>query len=400
MKLALFTPLNPVKTGISDYTEEMLPALSRYFDIDIYIDKGYQPQNQELLSAFRVIPFDPNTFDPSAYTEILYHMGNYYRGHHYIYACLEKHPGITVLHDYVMQGFYAERFEATGEFSPYRNLLTKYYGEKGKEIADQIIDRSRIPIWESEASFDFPLNEEIIEFSKGLIVHSRFIQKKVQAITKKPVVKINHHGHIIKKIDSAAVKRKLGVKPDELLICSAGFVNKNKRYGIILAALDELKEIPIKYVIAGKDRGQLLKNYISPSQNQNIIVLDHLPLTELEQLIGTADICINLRYPTMGESSGSLLRMMGYGKPTLVSNYGSYTDFPNYSVLKINPDIDEKEMIKKFVRALAADDDFARSLGREAANYVQTECGIEKCAKEYSRFIRSFSFTSTDQKQA
>lgn len=387
MKLALFSPLNPVKTGISDYTEEMLPALAKFFEIDIYIDKNYQPVNQELLSRFKVIPFDPYTFDPTPYGEILYHMGNYYEGHHYIYTCLKKFPGIVVLHDYVMQGFYAERYAASGEFSPYHALLTKYYGQKGEKIALQISDRSRIPIWETETAFAFPLNEEIIDFSKGVIVHSQFIQQKVQSLTSKPVKKINHHGHEIKEIERAAVRKKLGLHADERLLCSAGFVNKNKRYGIILAALDEIKAFPFKYVIAGKDRGHLLKNYIS-SETQSIIIMDHLPLHELEQLIGAADICLNLRFPTMGESSGSLLRMMGYGIPTLVSNSGSYADFPDYAVVKINPDIDEKEMIKKFVTTLADSDDFRQSIGREAAEYVRTECGIEKCAEEYAQFIQ------------
>ena len=90
----------------------------------------------------------------------------------------------------------------------------------------------------------------------------------------------------------------------------------------------------------------------------------------------------------MGESSGSLLRMMGYGKPVLVTNFGSYADFPDFCVLKVYPDIDEKELIKRFVDVLVVDEDFRNSVGREASRYVREECSIDKCALEYATFIK------------
>ncbi len=385
MKIAIFSPLNPIKTGISDYTEEMLSALSGHFDIDLYIEKGYQPENKNILSQFKTIPFDADSFDPSVYSEIIYHIGNYYDGHRYIYESLKKFPGIVVLHDYVLQGFYAERYDATGDFEQYKKLQIKYYGQTGEEIATWISDNSRIPIWESNEAFDFPLNEEIVEYAKGIIVHSDFIKQRIQAKSGKPVVKIHHHGHEIREFDRNAIRQGLGVNRNEILLCSAGFVNKNKRYNKIFSALSKVKGFKFKYVIAGLDRGNILENYISG--DYDIIRKGHLLIRELEALISASDICINLRYPTMGESSGSLLRMMGYGKPVLVTNYGSYADFPDYCVLKINPDIDEEEMIKRFITTLAGDEDFRISIGKEAREYVKKECSIEKCAVEYAEFI-------------
>ena len=64
---------------------------------------------------------------------------------------------------------------------------------------------------------------------------------------------------------------------------------------------------------------------------------------------------------------------------------------PDYCVLKINSDIDEKEMIKRFVKALVEDEDLRNSIGREAQNYVQKECNIKKCAGEYAHFIKEQS---------
>lgn len=388
MKIALFSPLNPIKTGISDYNEEMLFELSKHLNIDIYIQKGYLPTNENIRTQFNIIPYDSKSFDLRKYDEIIYHMGNNYEAHGYIYEALKAHPGVVVLHDYVMQGFHAERYDATGDFEMYLQLQKKYYGEMGESIANNIARPEALPIWESAAAVDYPLNEDILESAKAVIVHSNFVKEKIQIGFFKPIVQINHHGHMLKTFDRNKVRDQMGIDKDSILISSIGYINKNKRFDVILSALDELKNPAVTYVIAGKDRGSLLKNYIE-EKNLSIIVKGHLGLEELEALIDASDICINLRYPTMGESSGALLRMMGYGKPVLVTNFGSYADFPDYSVLKIDPDIDEKEHIKRFVKTLIQEKDFCRSVGEEAATYVRKECSIKKCALEYASFLKN-----------
>jgi len=388
MRIAYFSPLNPIKSGISDYSEEIIQYLIDYFDIDIFIDPSWNPENKEVRSKFNIIPFDPQSFDFSYYDEVVYHMGNDYKAHRYIYESLKRYPGIVVLHDFVLQGFYAERYDNTGDFDSYKNLLIKYYKEKGKEIATKIKLRLSPHIWESEKAMDYPLNEEILEAAKALVVHSDFVKNRVSEKTKKPIIKINHHGHILKEFETDKTRKRMGVGEDDILICSAGFINRNKRYDSILSALLDVKGFEFKYIIAGEDRGRLLNHYLKGNES-HIIKLGHLPIEKLEEIICASDICINLRYPTMGESSGSLLRMMGYGKPTLITDYGSYAEFPDYCAVKISPDIDEKEMIKRAVTALSLDPDFRLSLGREAKNFVKKECGIKKCAERYADFIIS-----------
>jgi len=387
VKIAYFSPLNPVKTGISDYSEELLPHLARHFEIDIYIAPGYQPENPDLSAQFRIRPFDLESFRPETYSAIVYHMGNYYEGHAYIYEALKRYPGIVVLHDYALQGFYAERYAATGNFSQYRDLLVRSYSEKGEEIASEIRMGRPTPIWESAEAFDHPLNEEIAACAQALIVHSDFIRIRLQARSDKPVFKIPHHGHRLHSFDAAAIRARLGIEDDQLLILSAGYVNKNKRYDRILAALLDIPDMRFRYVIAGEDRGQLLRNYVS-GHDPRVKILGRLTLPELEGVISASDICINLRFPTMGESSGSLIRMMGYGKPVLVTDFGSYAEFPDHCVLKVEADADEVEIIKRFVRELARDADFRTSLGREARAFVEREYSLEKCAGAYARVLQ------------
>ena len=51
----------------------------------------------------------------------------------------------------------------------------------------------------------------------------------------------------------------------------------------------------------------------------NVRVLGFTPIEDFVGYLGACDIVLNLRYPTVGESSGTLLRSLGLGKAVLVS---------------------------------------------------------------------------------
>ena len=57
MRIAYFSPLSPVRSGISDYSEDLLPHLANLVDIDLFVD-GFQPSNQALVSRFPVYPVE------------------------------------------------------------------------------------------------------------------------------------------------------------------------------------------------------------------------------------------------------------------------------------------------------------------------------------------------------
>jgi glycosyltransferase involved in cell wall biosynthesis len=317
-------------------------------------------------------------------------MGNYYRAHRFVYEALRKFPGIVVLHDYVLQGFYVEKAARERGFGDYKKLLQQHYGKKGLAIAEAVARRAQPPIWETAEALDFPLNEEILDLAMGVVVHSDFLKERVEKKTARPVVRIPQHGHVLSNFDRGEERKKWGAGPDDILISSAGFVNRNRRYELVIAALNELSNPRFKYVIAGEDRGKLLRDLIKESA-ANISLQKYLPLEKLEGLISASDICINLRYPTMGESSASLLRQMGYGKPALITDCGAYAEIPDYSAVKIAPDIDEAAMLKAFLAVLVEDKDFRLAVGREAAAYVQNECALEKCVRQYADFITAIA---------
>src|SRR6185295_1271694 len=97
MKLAFFSPLNPQPSGISDYSEELLPYLGEFCEIDLFVD-GFEPSNQALRHSFAYFDYrkDPSTLKSlDNYDAIVYHMGNDHRYHAGMLEVMRSHPGIV-----------------------------------------------------------------------------------------------------------------------------------------------------------------------------------------------------------------------------------------------------------------------------------------------------------------
>jgi hypothetical protein len=99
MRLAFFSPLNPVPSGISDYSEELLPLLARAFEIELIVDR-YLPANPALSRFPRHTPDEFKT-RAHEFDLALYQMGNS-PAHAKIYKMLREIPGVVVMHDVVL----------------------------------------------------------------------------------------------------------------------------------------------------------------------------------------------------------------------------------------------------------------------------------------------------------
>jgi hypothetical protein len=96
-KLAYVSPLPPVKSGIADYSAELLPELAKYYEIDLVVD-------QERVADPRVAGFPQRSPDwlranAHAFDRVLYHVGNSH-AHQHMFELVRDVPGIVVLHDF------------------------------------------------------------------------------------------------------------------------------------------------------------------------------------------------------------------------------------------------------------------------------------------------------------
>jgi glycosyltransferase involved in cell wall biosynthesis len=115
------------------------------------------------------------------------------------------------------------------------------------------------------------------------------------------------------------------------------------------------------------------------------------PAAEFVELVATADIGLNLRRPpTNGETSSSLLDLLRQGIPTLITDVGTFADFPEHAVRKL-PWRDDRDqaMLTKTLVELATNALERTQLGESALKYVRDRHDWSQVALRYVEAIEA-----------
>jgi len=111
--------------------------------------------------------------------------------------------------------------------------------------------------------------------------------------------------------------------------------------------------------------------------------------------LAAADVVVDLRFPHRGEVSGSLIRAMQAGKPSIVSATGTYLDAPDDAVLRVAAGPTNPSELAARVRTLLDAPDLRAAMGRSARAHVDairtseaTARGYEAAIEETLRLVR------------
>jgi glycosyltransferase involved in cell wall biosynthesis len=392
MKLAFFSPFNPIQSGISDYSEELLSALwqaqvdGRAPDIDLFVDKGYKPSNPDLPARFDILP--GRDFDrlASRYDAHIYQLGNS-SAHAYIYEALLKHPGVVVMHEFILHHLRIWMALNGGKRREYVSLMESRYGAEGKEAARRVL-LGQFP----EALFKYPLSDEVIGAAQGVIVHSRYMEGLVRDVRPDVPVRVVPMGVPLPPlIGKQEARAYLGIDPDLFLVTSVGHLNPYKRVSATLRAFKALlMEVPnALYLLVGSR-----SPHYDPTRQVEMLELTHRVKTtgyvssaDLPYYLAASDVCLNLRWPTAGETSASLLRIMGAGVPVLVSRTGSFEELPDDAAGKVDVGDIEEELLLAYLLLLARQPDVREAMSRAARRYVAEHHTLEGAASGYLEFL-------------
>ena len=318
MKINWFSPLPPAKTEIANYTLRILPYLHEKSDVTLWTNQ--EEWNQELE---KYAPVKQYQLDKMPWFELnqgdinIYHIGNNATFHGDIWGISRQSPGLVILHDYKLQDFF---YMLYADKNDYIQQMKKIYGEKGGKIARLFLNGHYSMEFIAE---NYPLTPLALENALGVITHNREVYVSLSqqnqwltAYTPLPYT----------SDDFGKNKSQKSTKiPYQLIIF--GFIAKNRRLDVILESLSQFKH---KDSFRLDIYGQLWdENYISRQIEElgleNIVTIHgFVSDNELDSALSHADLAINLCYPTMGEASGSQLRIWNHGLPSLVTKTGWY----------------------------------------------------------------------------
>jgi glycosyltransferase involved in cell wall biosynthesis len=320
------------------------------------------------------------------YDVCLYQMGNH-AAHAYAYRALRRFPGITVLHDYVLHHLVVAMTAARGDEHAYVRELAYCHGRAGIDAARRAIASNHRFAYES-----FPANRRVIDLSFGVIVHSEYVRRLLEAI---------HPGKPIQVVPQIAVGRAAPGPPgwdrsslglaDAVVFGSFGQIGPAKRIEVALRAFRKVHaRLPrSRFLIVGEPTTGVDLDAVLDRLRLGDAVIRTGYLSKIEFLacIDLVDVGINLRWPVLGETSASLVRLLGAGKPTIVTGAGPFAEFPEAVCPKVPIGEDEEERLTEEMLRLAADSDLRRTMGEAARLYVRENHSPERCAQLYLEFV-------------
>lgn len=395
MKIAYFSPLSPVRSGISDYSQELLPLLGPLVDrLDLFVD-GYQPDCRQIADAFSIHPADrfQDLAGEGEYDAVVYQQGN--NPHHeYIYHRALETPGVVVLHDYVLHHLITEMTLARGDEEAYLSAMLANHGPVGYRMG-----RLRVNgLWSDLQHFLYPACWQLLDASRGVLVHSSYLERLLRGhlpatipVRRVPMgIVLPERG--VDEQRRAEARRKLELPGEALVIGSFGFVTPMKQMDLALAAIARFRREssrPVFFVVVGEvSEACPLEARVAALGLEDIVrFTGYLEAETFHHYLDAVDLALNLRYPTAGETSASLLRVMGMGVPVVVSRYRQYAEIPEETCAHLTLGKGDEERLAHLIGELAGDPERRQRMGKAARAFVAREHTLEAAARGYADFL-------------
>lgn len=394
-KLAYVSPLPPVKSGIADYSAELVPILARYYDIVLVVD-----QDTVLDARLEGFPLHgPDWLRAHAHTfeRVVYHVGNSH-AHQHMFELIRDVPGIVVLHDfflsgvldnlereaYLPQGFVKALYESHG----YTGLLG--HRKEGRNPA----------IWK------YPLNKGVLDKATGVIVHSDFSKElatdwygpgAADGWRTIPLLRGRPEGSATPAARAAA-RARLGVQDGDYLVTTFGMLGRTKLNEELLDAYlaSPLAHDPrCRLVFVGEnDPGlygaNLLRKIAASEAAGRIRIAGFVDAATYADYLAASDCAVQLRASTRGETSASVLDCLLYGIPTIVNAHGSTASMGDALLLKLQDGFKTSELADALAR-LHGDADLRAGLSQRALAHMESEHAPAHVGKLYVEAIETLA---------
>ena len=385
-KIAWVSPFPPQRTGIAYYSYSLVKELKTAFDIDLYYES--EAPCDELQESFETYPLSALESRREQYSHVVYHLGNNSAFHAGIYSTAWNVPGVVVLHDYDLSGFMREAFLRSNPdlfFQATTNGSPGPGGQRFAALKERFAPRSR----------NDPMSHAIVSRSEKAIVHHRWVKKQFddeQHIEVIPMfAKLDC---IVNGEDVSTFRRKVGIRDDHFVLVCLGFVNLNKLPHLQIEVVQRLQKegYPVQLIFAGEPAPELkdLVTAVADGEfRETVTFTGYQSERDYFAAIAAADVVINLRNPSMGEGSLTLMHALAAGKPTIVSDINQYREFPDKVCWKLAHDQNESELLFEYLRTLLSEPQVRAAMSANAAEYVKNVLAMDKVRDHWIRALES-----------
>jgi glycosyltransferase involved in cell wall biosynthesis len=375
LELNWFSPSDGKSTEIANYSRLLMPWLTRgckVLNADQFLERT--PTTNEL----------PETSTPGSAPPAIYHLGNS-KMHTEISRRLKEDPGLVVLHDVNLVDLAQNEAEERGDYPAWRDVICAQYGDEVLELA------IRSEKWEhhdarNELAIKYPLYTPFVHGVLGIVVHSRYAEEVIrrQLPDHIPVRQL----HLPYPPPPPLPDRDYDEPELRFIFC--GHTGPNRRLESFIQAWGESAQ-PEKIRLHLYGHVSMAKELREHAELHG--VADRLHINgfaheaDLDQAMREAHFAVNLRWPTMGETSSGQLRYWSQGLPTIASDVGWYHEVPDETLLKICPD-NEILSLRNLLSEIELNPGHYRSYGEAGREYLKQVHSPAKYGSALLEFAR------------
>jgi glycosyltransferase involved in cell wall biosynthesis len=389
-KLAFVSPLPPEKSGISFYSTELIPALSKYYDVDVIVvqesvsDKWVSDNCLVLTPAMLVE-------NRHLYERVIYHFGNSHF-HAHMFDLLEQVPGVVVLHDFYL-GDLMYHMEGNGGRTHW--FARALYNAHGYKPVTDYFTKEDI----HSTLKEHPISYSVFEKSQSVIVHSNYAKKLVEERYHEDNSIHCYEIPLLREpapqLDRAESRKRLGIDSNDFVVCSFGLLGRHKLNNRLVDAW-------LSSLLAQQPECKLIFVGEAPNDSYGISVINSIKRRKDVEITGwadektycdylaAADVAVQLRSESRGETSAAVLDCMNYGLATIINSSGSMVELSKDDVLMLSHESDSGEMtndLRITLEDLWQDSSVREAYGESAKSTIRTKHAPAECAKQYAEVI-------------
>ncbi|HUS22618.1 MAG TPA: glycosyltransferase [Aeromicrobium sp.] len=388
-RLAFVSPLPPAQSGIAGYSADLLPALTEYFDVTLICEQA----GATLAPPLDALPLRSATWlesHGSEFDHVLYQLGNSDL-HTFMLPLLRTQPGFVVLHDFYLSGLYwmaqgTERLPAVWD-----RAVVNSHGDVARRVTSSI-----------DIQAAYPFNREVLNAARGVIVHSCRAQELVDGwygpIAQPRVTVIPLTRSHPDELGRQKSRQQLGIADDAFLICSFGRLHEVKRDRELLrawlsSASAQDSRCVLHFVGASSDPAfaeELRKEADKHPAGSRVTLTGWLSDSDYTAYLESADVAVQLRASSRGETSAAVLDCLNYGVATIVNAHGSTAELPADAVRFLADEFTEAELAAA-IDELHGDGELRAAVGRRGRDMIERKHRPEQCAASYADVIQSSS---------
>jgi glycosyltransferase involved in cell wall biosynthesis len=341
-RIAWFSPLPPVRSGIARYCSELLRGFGEEYDIDLFVDgppAAFESPHERLQL------FDAHDFiwknRARPYELIVYQLGNA-TCHDYMWAYLVRYPGLAVLHD--GQLHHARGRMLLQRRQPRRDDYRHEFRFNHPDANPDLAELGAVGLLGS-LTYLWPMLRIVVESSRSVLVHNDWLADQIREAHpgfRVDVVEMGVAEPAPHSGSRARIRSRHGIAEDDVVFTAFGKVTPEKRVREAMRALASVLESApsARLLVAGEavDYYDLKSEAERLGLTGRVTFSGYLADEDIDDYLAASDVCLCMRWPTSRETSASWLRCLAAGKPTISTDLVHTIDVPtldprNWSVL-------------------------------------------------------------------